>query len=148
MLTALAFEAFIQHFFRSQTSYLANTANLSTLQAQAQSANQGLKCSGPDSATPYSSVFLQLLFDGCLEIFHRQLRCYTESNPDLVWIYISVKLRAKFDPVGSFYSSIDPRQESVVCNFNRPVNVIINLGWAIHKQFNISCVYFYSKYFQ
>lgn len=146
MLTALAFEVFIQHFLCSQTLFLANTANLTTLQAQAKSANQGLKCSRPDSATPYSSVFLQLLFDGRLEILHS----YTVSlSPiDLVWIYTSVKLRAKFDLVGSFYSFLDPSQESIVCNMNRPVNFIINLGWAIHKQFNVSCVYIYSKYFQ
>lgn len=52
-------------------------------------------------------MFLQLLFDGCLEVVHSYT--VTLSLVDLVWIYISVKLRAKFDPVGSFYSFMDAR---------------------------------------
>lgn len=131
MLTALAFEVFIQHFLHSQNFYLANTANLSTLQAQAQSANQGLICSWPDSETPYSSMFLQLLFDRCLEAFHSYP--ITVSPIDLVCIYISGKLRATFDPLGSFYPIIDGSKESIGCNINRPVNFIINLCWANHK---------------
>lgn len=108
MLTASAFDVFIQHFLHSQNFYyLTNTANLSTLQAQAQSANQGLICSWPDSETPYSSMFLQLLFDRCLEMFHS---CTVALSPiDLVCIYISGKLREKFDAVGSFNSIIDPK---------------------------------------
>lgn len=77
MLTASASDVFSQHFLHSQTLCLANAANPSTRQAQAQRANQGLKrLLSSDATTPSSSEFLQLLFDGCLEIFH----CYTESK--------------------------------------------------------------------
>lgn len=66
--------------------------------------------------------------------------CRSEAVQGLVWVYISVKVRAKCDP-GILLAPFETPGGS-------SINVTNNPHWTTHKLLGISSIYIYSKYFQ